>query len=146
MRHASESEQQVTFFDWVRLRERTDERYQQIYAVPNGQLRQTAVACRLRQEGVRKGVLDINVDVPSGRFHGAKIEMKVEGRYLTKEQREAAQRNERFGYAVKVAHSAGEAMIWLMAYLGESRQEIHRIAKQMFYSGDIPDPHEGEVA
>lgn len=141
MKHATEHEEQATFFDWVRWKENRDDRYEQIYAIANGQLRKTAVGVRLKREGVRAGVLDISIDVPMGRFHGAKIEMKRTGERLTDKQGRAMERNRRYGYACTMARTGSEAILWVMSYFQEPRDAIARKAVELGYNKEIPDVH-----
>lgn len=136
-----EHAEQVLFFDWIRRERVRDERYKQVYAIANGQLRSTAVGVRLKAEGVTKGVLDIAVDVPMGDYHGAKIEMKKPGLSPSREQQEFIERNDRFGYAVLVARSGAEAIVWLMQYMMEPYDKIARLAQQLGHKGSLPDVH-----
>jgi hypothetical protein len=46
------------------------------YAIPNGGFRHKAVAGRMKAQGVRAGVLDFNLDVARGNYHGLRIELK----------------------------------------------------------------------
>lgn len=46
------------------------------YAVPNGGFRHKAVAAKMKAQGVRAGVLDFNLDVARGSYHGLRIELK----------------------------------------------------------------------
>lgn len=47
-----------------------------LYAVPNGGFRHKAVAGKMKAQGVRAGVLDFNLDVARGPYHGLRIELK----------------------------------------------------------------------
>jgi hypothetical protein len=44
-----------------------------LYAVPNGGFRHKAVAGKMKAQGVRAGVLDFNLDVARGGYHGLRI-------------------------------------------------------------------------
>jgi hypothetical protein len=46
------------------------------YAIPNGGFRHKAVAGKMKAQGVRAGVLDFNLDVARGNYHGLRIELK----------------------------------------------------------------------
>lgn len=142
MKHWVEHAEQVLFFDWVRWRAPRDDRYEQVYAIANGQLRHTTVGARLRAEGVKKGVLDIAVDVPAGKYHGAKIEMKEPGRSLSPEQKKVAEDSRSFGYAVYVARSGDEAILWLMSYFDEAPDDIKKEADKLGFDGKFPKAHE----
>jgi hypothetical protein len=47
-----------------------------LYAIPNGGFRHKAVAGKMKAQGVRAGVLDFNLDVARGGYHGLRIELK----------------------------------------------------------------------
>lgn len=47
-----------------------------LYAVPNGGFRHKAVAGKMKAQGVKAGVLDFNLDVARGGYHGLRIELK----------------------------------------------------------------------
>lgn len=49
-----------------------------LYAIPNGGVRNAIEANRLIRGGVRPGVLDLALDLPSGKWHGMKIEIKTD--------------------------------------------------------------------
>ncbi len=74
-RHIEESHQ-ATYFKWVRLMERSDPRYANIIAVPNGGKRDPREAARMKAGGIKAGVSDILVSVPAGGSHGFWIELK----------------------------------------------------------------------
>jgi hypothetical protein len=74
---ASEHQEQVAYFDWVRLMENSDSRYSMIFAIPNGGRRDTSTAVKLKREGVKAGVSDVFVAIPSRGYHGAFLELKT---------------------------------------------------------------------
>lgn len=47
-----------------------------LYAVPNGGFRHKAVAGKMKAQGARAGVLDFNLDIARGGYHGLRIELK----------------------------------------------------------------------
>ena len=116
-RNALEHAEQVAFFDWVRVKSNQDDRYKMIYAVPNGGGRHPAEAYRLKQAGVKAGVPDIAVDVPSKGFHGLKIEMKYGRNKPSEAQSKFLTNAQNLGYATAVCYSAGEAIKVLEEYL-----------------------------
>lgn len=69
-----EHELQVQCVSWFRYR------YPYLrplfYSVPNGGLRNKAVASKLKAEGLNPGISDLVLDLPSYNYHGLKIEMK----------------------------------------------------------------------
>lgn len=110
---ASEHQIQKAYFDWARLHPVA----RRAYAIPNGGHRHIAVAGKLRAEGVRKGVLDVCIPVPSGEAHGLYIEFKAGRNHLTPEQVEEAAALVRDGYAVAVCWDAMTAIQLTESYL-----------------------------
>jgi len=89
-----------------------------MFAIPNGGLRSKATAANLRREGVKAGVADIFVPIPSYGYHGLFIEMKFGKNKLTPEQREFFDYATQQGYCYKVAYSAEVAIEVIDEYLG----------------------------
>lgn len=74
-----------------------------IYAVPNGGLRNSLEAKRLKEEGVLAGVADLVVMLPQGK--SLYIEMKVKGNRQTDNQKAFQQKAEALGYKYYVCYS-----------------------------------------
>lgn len=88
-----------------------------LFAIPNGDMRKITVAMRLQAEGVRKGVPDLFLPIPKGGFHGLFIELKKAGGCPSPEQWERMERMHLAGYMVRVVNSLGVAMEILTGYL-----------------------------
>lgn len=118
-RRDAEHLEQAALFRWVGFKiAQGDERYEQIYAIPNGGARSPVTGAKLKREGVKAGVADIAVDVAAGGYHGLKIEMKAGKNKPTKEQEQFLARAEKYGYKAAVCYSAEEAMQTITKYLG----------------------------
>lgn len=89
------------------------------YAVPNANLRTPFQGAWMKDEGLKTGVLDVNLDWPSQGFHGLRIEFKLPGRKLTPEQREWVNRYREAGYVVCIAIDWWFAQKAVLAYLNE---------------------------
>lgn len=113
----SEHDEQVQFFDILRLNYKRHPQLESIFAVPNGGHRHKATAVKLKREGVMSGVFDICVPVASSGYHGAFIEMKFGKNTLTKEQVKFCDMVEANGYFCEIAYSAEEACQILADYL-----------------------------
>lgn len=72
----TESEEQITLFQWAQFRRGKYPELDLLFHVPNGGSRNKAEAGRLQAEGVKAGVPDICLPVPRGRYHGLYIELK----------------------------------------------------------------------
>lgn len=114
---ASEHEEQVALFRWVRENEAAVPELALLYAVPNGGHRRRAVAVKLKAEGVRPGVPDIHLPVARGGFHGLWIEMKVGRNTMTGHQKAFTQRLREQGHRVEVCYGAETAAECIRNYL-----------------------------
>lgn len=112
----SEAREQITFFSYVNMKACTDERYRMIFAVANGGSRHKLEAINLKRQGVLAGVPDIFVDVPTDKYHGLRIELKVGKNKATEKQKEMIERYNKLGYKAVVCYGADEAIKTLEAY------------------------------
>lgn len=77
-KNGSEHAEQAALFAWAASTGWVELRW--LFAIPNGGERNQIVAGKMKAEGVKKGVFDICLPFPSGRFAGLFIEMKKRGR------------------------------------------------------------------
>lgn len=116
-RRDEEHNEQVVFFNRIRTLALNDARYaaavDRTYAIPNGGDRSKRAAGRLKAEGVRAGVADVFVSLPSGTAHGLYIEMKSMTGKPSREQQAWLGESARLGYAAACCRGATEAMrVW----------------------------------
>ena len=77
-----------------------------LYAIPNGGRRDAITGKRLKDEGVVRGVADMNLDIPNAHYHGLRIEMKAGKKGVqSKEQKEFQARVEEHGYKYVICRS-----------------------------------------
>lgn len=120
MRQRTEHQEQCRFFNWVNFLSGMDQdELELIYAVPNGGWRSPTEAIRLKAEGVRPGIPDVNVDLPRGGYHGMRIELKKTGGVVSEEQDRKHRLLEKAGYHVVVCYSAEEAITAVEEYCGQ---------------------------
>ncbi|HIF9337709.1 TPA: hypothetical protein ACX6RO_001797 [Photobacterium damselae] len=74
------------------------EEYYFVKAVPNGGIRGKKTRFDMQAEGQKKGAHDIDIDLPKGRYHGCKVEVKRENGTLSIEQKVRLERLEEKGY------------------------------------------------
>ena len=110
----TEHDEQSKLFSWTRYRPEL----RWMFAIPNGGQRDKIVGARLKQEGVRAGVWDVFVPIPSSGYHGLFIEMKFGRNKLTDLQKEFQNFATQQGYCCRVAYSADEAIKIIDEYLG----------------------------
>lgn len=122
-RGSPEHEAQAGFFSWLAAVEAHPMTPPHValaafltYAVPNGGHRDPRTAARLKAEGVKRGVPDIqcdypvrHADTPQGEraaFHGWRCEVKIKPNRLSPEQERRLAELAGLGYAVAVARHA----------------------------------------
>ncbi len=92
------------------------------YHVPNGGGRSKAEAGLFKAQGVRKGWPDYNLDLPMGRYHGLRGELKAEnGAKPTPEQLDILARLESVGFKCCVWWGFDDARKGIEQYLDIAR-------------------------
>lgn len=79
-----------------------------LYAIPNGSRRDAITGKLLKDEGVVRGVSDLNLDIPNHFYHGLRIEMKTPTGTQSKEQKEFQKEIESRGFKYVVCRSLNE--------------------------------------
>lgn len=133
-RSDDEHHEQVEFFRRIRLFAQNGQRYAlaatRTYAIPNGGGRTKREAGRLKAEGVRPGVSDIFVSLPSGPNAGLYIEMKSQTGRMSAEQRAWIDESARLGYAAACCHGADEALQVWIAYIDGATEKANGTKKR----------------
>ena len=89
-----------------------------LHHIPNGGTRKPAEAKHLKDQGVKRGVPDLCLPVPRGKYHGLYIEMKTEHGHTSDEQEWWGDKLSAQGYAWKVCHgwqAAVSVLEWYMS-------------------------------
>ena len=106
---------QKAFFQWLAIAHRSV--YALAFAVPNGARRSVMQGKRLRDEGMKAGIPDVAIMIPSSPYHGMFIEFKIHPNKPTEEQLLMIGRLRGY-YCVRVCYSLEEAMEAVREYLG----------------------------
>jgi hypothetical protein len=114
---ASESNEQITLFQWAVLHERKYPELKLLYHIPNGGKRYKTTAIRLKAEGVKAGVPDICLPVPRGKYHGLYIELKAGKNTATDNQKQWLRDLTAYGYFTAVCCGWQAASDTIMEYL-----------------------------
>lgn len=110
--------EQAQLFTWLELA--FPKEAKSIYHVPNGGHRHKATAGKLKGQGVRAGMPDINVDIARGGYFGMRIEFKATPPHdaaVSPSQLGAIQRLTEQGYLAIVCRGVHDAREHLAAYL-----------------------------
>ena len=116
-----EHDEQAALFAWADAAQGEHPELAMLHATPNGGYRPMATAAKLKAEGVKAGYPDISLDVPCGRFHGLRIELKRANHSNgpTPAQKEWIDALRNYGYAAVIAYGADEAINVITAYLAQ---------------------------
>lgn len=113
-----EAQHQSAYFARLALNEKKHPQLRWIFAVPNGGFRHKATAARLRAEGVRSGIADICIPIPTKHYHGAWIELKIAPNKPTEAQKAFLEAMSNAGYFAAVAWSVDDLIEMTENYLG----------------------------
>ena len=114
----TESQEQISLFEWAKLSLRKYPELQWLHHIPNGGYRNPREARRFKQEGVKAGVPDLFLPVPRGDYCGLYVEMKRrKGGKVTEDQAEWHEALRDFGYKVEIARGWDVAKGLIEAYL-----------------------------
>ena len=116
----TEHQEQSLLIAWARMTEHHWPELALLHAIPVGGKRHPAVAKKLKAEGVKKGVPDLCLPVARHGYHGLYIELKVKGRYPTKEQKWWLEQLTAQGYQAVVCHGFAQAVDVITEYLSET--------------------------
>lgn len=108
---------QVSFFNLLRMFYSQYPEFEFIHAVPNGGKRDMVTAAKLKAEGVKAGVLDIFVPIPTKDYNGMYLETKTKTGALSTEQKKFKAFAEAQGYKVVIYRSAEAGIRALAEYL-----------------------------
>ncbi len=107
-----------------------------LYAIPNGGKRNAKEAARLKRQGVKAGVSDLNLPIPSGPYAGLWVELKapiVKGKskpVVSSAQKAWGLKMQSFGHKFVVCYGADQAIEEIEEYLGSQLLNLYRGLKQ----------------
>jgi len=116
----SEHQEQSALFDWA---EKMEFKYPELglmFAIPNGGLRNKAVAMRMKEEGLRPGVPDIFLSSARCGWHGLFIELKYGRNKPTRLQQNWLDALTEAGYLAVVCWGWEEAAALIESYLEDN--------------------------
>ena len=117
-RRQHEAGEQAALFSWAKLSEGKYPALRLMFHIPNGGSRKSEIeGANLKKQGVRAGVPDICLPVPSGQYHGLFIELKAQGGRVQQSQREWIDALKAQGYLASVCYGFSEARDEIENYL-----------------------------
>ena len=114
-----EADEQRAVFEWAEYAKGKHPCLKWMHHIPNGGSRNKIEAARLKAQGVKRGVPDIFLPYPSGKYHGLYIEMKYGKGKVSPEQQEFLEYASGVGYKTAVCYNMLQAVKVILAYLEE---------------------------
>ena len=114
-----EHQDQKALMRWVAWNLKSYPELALLYAIPNGGQRNRIVAAKLKAEGVKAGVPDLNLAVARGGYHGLYIELKAEKGKPSDNQKVWIAALRTLKYRVEVCHGWDKAKEVILNYLEE---------------------------
>lgn len=115
----SEYGEQVALFDWANISEAQYPALCVMFATLNGVRLTPGLAVKTKRAGMRRGVPDVWLPYPAGKYRGLVFEMKIRGNKCTPEQANYLTRMKLFGWKTGVCYSFEEARDLIVNYLEE---------------------------
>jgi len=116
-RKDEEHHSQVALMKWANLAEAGRPELALLHSTPNGGHRHPATAAKMKAEGQKAGVLDLQLPVASAPYIGLWIEMKAGKNKPTKEQLWWAQQLTEQGHCCCLAYDWQTARDMILSYL-----------------------------
>lgn len=114
----TESVEQQIFFEYVDFLIGRFPELEAIYHIPNEGKRSKSTGARMKKEGLVKGVPDIHLPIPKGKYHSLYIELKrTHGAKVSKDQRDRIAILNKYGNYAVVSYGWEEAAKVLKWYL-----------------------------
>lgn len=113
----SEDTKQIRVMDWAAGAECRYPELKWLHHIPNGGVRNSGEAIKLKRMGVKRGISDIHLPFAHGRYHGLYIEMKYGKNMTTQEQTEFLCDMKGADNCVAVCHDAQAAIDLIERYV-----------------------------
>lgn len=120
----SEASLQILFMHWLSFQH--PDAFKVTFSIPNGGLRSKAEGARQVAMGLKSGIPDIFMAVPTNKFPGMFIELKWGSNKLTEKQSIAIQNLREKGYRCEVCYSLDELIYVTKDYLEDSTYDRSR--------------------
>lgn len=113
----SEAQEQTYLFNWIAFARGKTPELDLLFHIPNEGKRDKRTGARLKAQGMRPGVPDLCLPVPTSQFHGLYIELKFGSNKPTAEQIRWLDALKRQGYKTAVCYGWEEAKDTILNYL-----------------------------
>ena len=113
----TESDIQQSCLKWFAVQYPVFAQEGMLFHIPNEGIRLGGMGKRMKREGIVKGVADLCLCIPRGRYHALYIEMKKPGSYQRPEQKEWQKNCEKYGNRYVVCKSLDQCRDEVKNYL-----------------------------
>lgn len=114
----TEAQEQKTLFEWAKLQQRRYPALELLHAIPNGGSRNPIEARHLKEQGVKAGIPDICLPVPSRHHTALYIELKRrKGGQVSEAQKRMMFALKKYGNMAVVCYGWEEARDAILNYL-----------------------------
>ena len=117
----SEAQIQEAYFQWAALHVRKYPELEALYHVPNGSNKGKAGGAIFKRQGLKAGVPDVCLPVPTANGAGLYLEFKTKIGRVSDSQKEWIERLRRYGHKVEVVRDTDEAINQTLDFLGYER-------------------------
>lgn len=119
MRNNLEAAHQKVIFEWAEWNKNKHPELDMLFHITNEGKRSKRTGAELKRQGLKRGIPDICLPIPNGKYHGLWIELKADKtKRLSKEQKEWLEKLNRFGYKAVRCNGADEGIQTIKDYLG----------------------------
>lgn len=116
--NSSEAVHQKIIIEWCEWQKTKYPELDMIFHITNEGKRSKRTGAELKRMGLKRGIPDICLPVPSNEYNGLWIELKADKtKRLTKEQKEWLEKLNRYGYKALRCNGADEAIETIKDYL-----------------------------
>jgi hypothetical protein len=121
MRLGAETVEQIKLFDWIRTR---PDIYPYAWHCPNERRVSPQHGRILKRMGVKSGVSDVFIAIPTASHHGLFLELKTDKGKLSVKQSEFLYSMNLQGYQALAVWGFEAAQAAILAYLGEPQEQL----------------------
>lgn len=133
----SEDTEQIRVMEWAARAECRYPELKWLHHIPNGGSRNSSEAVKLKRMGVKRGVSDIHLPFPHGRYHALYIEMKYGRNVTTQEQQEFLCDMRDADNLVAVCHDAQSAIDLIERYVTLPAHGILKVSGGSFDNKNV---------
>lgn len=135
--HQSETQLVHAFMDWVHWKSNSEPLYSYMHHIVNEGKRSYTTSKLLKRAGMKSGLPDYNLPLPTARYAGLYIEFKTETGKLSSHQISWIMKLRAVGHLVIVARTLSDAQYITEEHIAQSKTYQESYAKSRESDGDL---------